>query len=82
MHNLYVLDLSSQELELQANNNNNKININEQLLSNNKKNLYRMKKLNKISFINLQLPKKSWTVKTEEEEQQKGKGFWQKLKTI
>ena len=82
MHNLYVLDLSSQELELQANNNNNKININEQLLSNNKKNLYRMKKLNKISFINLQLPKKSWTMKTEEEEQQKGKGFWQKLKTI
>ena len=82
MHNLYVLDLNSQELELQANNNNNKININEQLLSNNKKNLYRMKKLNKISFINLQLPKKSWTVKTEEEEQQKGKGFWQKLKTI
>ena len=47
-----------------------------------KKKLYQMKKLNKISFINLQLPKKSWTVKTEEEEQQKGKSFWEKLKTI
>ena len=42
MHHLFVLDLSSQQLELQANNNNNnnnnkKININEELLSNNKK---------------------------------------------